>query len=52
MTADNNAERRAHPAGPEQVPGRPWWGVVLRDEHFWIPLAVLVAGLVILRWIA
>jgi hypothetical protein len=30
---------------------RPWWGVVLRDEHFWIPLLVLVAGLVILRWI-
>ena len=40
MTAQQKSERRA------------WWGVVLRDEHFWIPLAVLVAGLVILRWIA
>jgi hypothetical protein len=36
----------------QQKSVRPWWAVVLRDEHFWIPLAVLVAGLVILRWIA
>jgi hypothetical protein len=40
MTAQQKSERT------------PWWTVVLRDEHFWIPLAVLVAGLVILRWIA
>lgn len=36
----------------EKPERRVWWGVVLRDEHFWIPLAVLAAGLVILRWIA
>lgn len=37
---------------PEKSDRRVWWSVVLRDEHFWIPLAVLIAGLVILRWIA
>ena len=25
--------------------------VVLRDEHFWIPVAVLIGGLLVLRWI-
>ena len=27
-------------------------GAVLRDVHFWVPVAVLVAGLAVLRWIA
>ncbi len=31
---------------------RNWLAVVLRDEHFWIPVAVLLAGLLVLRWIA
>jgi len=31
---------------------RNWFGVVLRDEHFWIPFAVLIAGLIVLRWIS
>jgi hypothetical protein len=31
---------------------RNWFGVVLRDEHFWIPFVVLIAGLIVLRWIA
>ena len=40
MSTQSNVGRRA------------WYSVVLRDEHFWIPLLVLVAGLVVLRWIA
>jgi hypothetical protein len=24
--------------------------VVLRDVHFWIPIAVLIGGLFVLRW--
>ena len=27
------------------------WKAVVRDVHFWIPLAVLLAGLLMLRWI-
>ncbi len=26
--------------------------LILRDAHFWIPVAVLLAGLVVLRWIS
>jgi hypothetical protein len=26
--------------------------VVLRDVHFWIPAAVLLGGLAVLRWIS
>ena len=25
--------------------------VILRDAHFWIPVAVLLGGLAVLRWI-
>jgi hypothetical protein len=25
--------------------------VILRDLHFWIPVAVLIGGLFVLRWI-
>jgi hypothetical protein len=25
---------------------------VLRDVHFWVPVAVLLAGLLVLRWLA
>ena len=32
--------------------GEPWWSLVLRDVHFWVPLAVLIGGLLILRWIS
>jgi len=28
------------------------WRALLGDLHFWIPLAVLLAGLFVLRWIA
>jgi len=28
-----------------------WWMPILKDTHFWVPLIVLMAGLVALRWI-
>ena len=28
------------------------WRALLSDLHFWIPVAVLIAGLLVLRWIA
>jgi hypothetical protein len=34
-----------------QQSGR-WLGLVLRDVQFWVPVAVLVAGLLVLRWIS
>jgi hypothetical protein len=30
---------------------RGWARVVLRDVQFWIPVAVLIAGLFVLRWV-
>ena len=29
-----------------------WVSLVLRDAQFWVPVAVLVAGLLVLRWIS
>ncbi|HEY3115005.1 MAG TPA: hypothetical protein VGJ62_15095 [Gemmatimonadaceae bacterium] len=29
-----------------------WASRVLRDVQFWVPVAVLVAGLLVLRWIS
>jgi hypothetical protein len=29
-----------------------WLGRVLGDAQFWVPVAVLVAGLLVLRWIS
>jgi hypothetical protein len=29
-----------------------WWRLVLRDAQFWVPVVVLVAGLLVLRWIS
>ncbi len=29
-----------------------WLVLVLRDVQFWVPVAVLVAGLLVLRWIS
>ncbi len=31
---------------------RSWLNLVLRDVQFWVPVAVLVVGLIILRWIS
>ena len=29
-----------------------WIALVLRDVQFWVPVAVLAAGLLVLRWIS
>jgi hypothetical protein len=28
-----------------------WWAVMLRDPHWWVPVTVLAAGLILLQWI-
>jgi hypothetical protein len=33
-------------------PQRSWVGLVFRDIHFWVPVAVLIGGLIVLRWIS
>ncbi len=38
-------------AGPSVAPPA-WWRVMLRDIQFWIPLGVLLLGLLLLRWVA
>lgn len=35
---------------PQGAPGGRW-GTILRDAHFWVPVAVLLGGLLLLRWI-
>ena len=30
---------------------RGWWASILTDIHFWVPVAVLVGGLLLLRFI-
>ncbi len=30
---------------------RSWWTSVLSDIHFWVPVAVLMGGLLLLRFI-
>lgn len=31
--------------------GRSWLKLILSDVHFWIPIAVLIGGLLVLSWI-
>jgi hypothetical protein len=44
--------------GGEMVPDNPsrpsksWLHLVVRDPQFWVPVAVLAAGLFVLRWIS
>lgn len=26
----------------------PWWAAMFRDEQFWVPLVILIAGLILL----
>jgi len=40
MTTDSREQRRPH-----------WWSLVLKDVQFWVPVAVLCAGLLVLGWI-
>jgi hypothetical protein len=30
---------------------RGWWTTILTDIHFWVPVAVLIGGLLLLRLI-
>jgi hypothetical protein len=45
-------------SGEEMVPdsqrsrSKSWLGLVVRDPQFWVPVAVLAVGLVVLRWIS
>lgn len=37
-------------SGPEQH-SHGWLWLVLRDPQFWVPVVVLIGGLLVLRWI-
>ena len=37
--------------GPRDQSSRSWLSLVLRDVQFWVPVVVLVGGLLVLRWI-
>jgi hypothetical protein len=37
--------------GRPAQPSRSWLRLVLTDVHFWVPVAVLIGGLFVLRWI-
>jgi hypothetical protein len=41
------SDRPKPPAG-----AMPWWRAMLSDVQFWIPLSVLVGGLLLLGWVA
>ncbi|HET7373182.1 MAG TPA: hypothetical protein VFJ20_07335 [Gemmatimonadaceae bacterium] len=42
-----------HRPGPARGGARAhWWTQVVRDVQFWIPVAVLAGGLLVLRWIS
>jgi hypothetical protein len=38
-------------ADGREPPPRSWFSLVLSDVHFWVPVVVLVGGLLVLRWI-
>lgn len=46
MVSDHNG------TPPTDAAPRGRWRTMLADVHFWIPLGVLVGGLILLRWIA
>jgi hypothetical protein len=37
---------------PRETSSGKWWTAILTDIQFWIPIVVLAAGLVVLRWIS
>ena len=39
------------PPQPTEQHSRRWMGAVLRDVQFWVPVAVLAGGLLVLGWI-
>ncbi len=38
-------------AETDREDGNRWLGVILHDPHFWVPVVVLLGGLLLLRWI-
>lgn len=46
------APKNAHCFVPVNPPRPSRLRALLGDPHFWIPVAVLVVGLLVLRWIA
>ena len=36
----------------DPVAARSWISLVVQDVQFWVPIVVLAAGLVVLRWIS
>ncbi|MFL5574167.1 MAG: hypothetical protein ACJ78R_11715 [Gemmatimonadaceae bacterium] len=50
MRADDQAGRMSDDNRAKQSGS--WAMLVLKDVHFWVPVAVLIAGLVVLRWIS
>ena len=51
VLAANRQMRRMSDNRREQHSGT-WLGLVLRDVQFWVPVAVLLGGLLVLRWIS
>jgi hypothetical protein len=39
------------PPSPNAQRRRSWVALVLRDVQFWVPVAVLIGGLLVLNWI-
>jgi len=39
-----------HSGQDNQVRGL--WAAIFSDVHFWVPVVVLISGLVVLRWIS
>ncbi len=39
------------PLPPTEPHRRSWLAVVLGDVQFWVPVAVLIGGLIVLGWI-
>lgn len=37
--------------GQREQHSRNWLSLVLRDVQFWVPVVVLIGGLIVLRWI-
>ena len=40
------------PPPPNEQGSHSWVGLVLRDVQFWVPVVVLIGGLLVLRWLA
>lgn len=41
-----------HRTRPARAANGHWWARVMRDLQFWIPIVVLIGGLLVLRWVS